>query len=140
MIDMSASCPNCGSRYLNLAHFRSVAERLSALFGNRPLRCGDCHKRFIGQTFVWRDLLYCKCPRCFRMDLNTWREEHYQARGWKAFLLHFGGHRMRCEYCRLNFVSFRDRKERFTFHRWLRHPGMPRHPSMAGAAQKPHRG
>ena len=29
-----------------------------------------------------------------------------------------GAHRWRCEYCRLNFASFRQRKEPFTFSRW----------------------
>ncbi len=117
---MSASCPNCGSRYLNLARFRSAGERFDAVLGTRPLRCGDCHTRFIGRIFVWQDLRFSKCPKCYRMDLNLWREEHYQARGWMAFLLRLGGKRMRCEYCRLNFVSLRNRKEHFTFSRWTR--------------------
>jgi hypothetical protein len=29
-----------------------------------------------------------------------------------------GATRFRCEYCRLNFASFRRRKEAFTFKRW----------------------
>ncbi len=120
MKTMSVSCPHCGSRYLNLARLRSPSERVDALFGIRPLRCGDCRTRFVARTFVWRDFLFAKCPQCFRMDLNLWQAHHYTARGWMAFLLNLGGKRMRCEYCRLNFVSLRNRKEHFTFSRWTR--------------------
>ena len=120
---MSVSCPNCGSRFINLARVRSARERFDALLGLFPLRCGDCRTRFVGRTFVWQDYLFAKCPKCFRMDLNLWFEEHLRARGWMAVKLALGGMRLRCEYCRLNFVSMRRRKEHFTFNRWTRAQG-----------------
>jgi len=54
------------------------------------------------------------------MDLNRWHEQHFRPRGWMAVLLAFGGVRLRCEYCRINFVSIRRRKYYFTFNRWTR--------------------
>lgn len=120
---MSVSCPNCGSRFINLARVRSARERFDALFGVSPLRCGDCRTRFVGRTFIWQDYLFAKCPNCFRMDLNLWYEEHLRARGWMAVKLALGGMRLRCEYCRINFVSMRRRKEHFTFNRWTRAQG-----------------
>ncbi len=115
---MPVSCPKCGSRLINLSRLRSARERIGALFGTRPLRCGDCRTRFIARTFAWRDHLFSHCPRCFRMDLNLWQPGHFHASGWMRFLLQVGGFRYRCEYCRLNFVSLRRRKERFSFKRW----------------------
>ena len=117
---MAVSCPQCGSRVINLARLHTTSEWLQSLLGTRPLRCRDCRSRFKGKTFEWSDLLFAKCPNCFRMDLNVWYKEHWRARGWMAVKLALGGMRMRCEYCRVNFVSMRRRKERFTFNRWSR--------------------
>lgn len=64
-------------------------------------------------------MAYARCPGCRRMDLNQWSLEHYQPHGWMSLKLMLGGHRFRCEYCRINFVSMRPRKERFTFRRWV---------------------
>jgi len=52
------------------------------------------------------------------MDLNTWTGKTYTPTGWTAFKVNFGAKKWRCEYCRLNFASFRPRKEVFTFSRW----------------------
>lgn len=52
------------------------------------------------------------------MDLSTWKPEDYQVSAFRLFLLHIGGRPFRCEYCRRNFVSFRWRRERFSFRRW----------------------
>jgi hypothetical protein len=53
------------------------------------------------------------------MDLNGWTGKSYTPpflmMGLKILL---GARRFRCEYCRLNFASFRRRKEAFTFKRW----------------------
>jgi hypothetical protein len=54
------------------------------------------------------------------MDLSPWNSKTYQPDTWTKFLLNLGAHRWRCEYCRLNFASFRVRKEVFTFGRWKR--------------------
>ena len=53
------------------------------------------------------------------MDLNGWTGKTYlDPPFWVALKVSFGAHRWRCEYCRLNFASFRSRKEVFTFKRW----------------------
>jgi hypothetical protein len=54
------------------------------------------------------------------MDLNRWTGESYQPKGITALKVTLGANRFRCEYCRLNFASFRKRKEVFSFHRWER--------------------
>ena len=117
---MAVSCPDCGSRYINLARFRSLSERLRALSGTRPLRCTDCKTRFTGKTVSLHDLRFAKCPRCYRMDLNVWYQEHFRAPVWMLLKIALGGRRLRCEYCRVNFVSVRLRKEHFSFNRWTR--------------------
>ena len=88
---MAVSCPDCGSRFINLARFRSVQERILAISGTRPLRCTDCKTRFAGQTFSLQDLRYAKCPGCYRMDLNVWYEQHLKPHGWMRLKLAFGG-------------------------------------------------
>jgi hypothetical protein len=52
------------------------------------------------------------------MDLGIWPESHYRLPTFRSILLQLGANPYRCEYCRYNFVSFRRRKERFSFHRW----------------------
>ena len=79
----------------------------------------DCNTRFIASTFVWRDLYCARCPICQRMDLNVWTGNTYtDPPFWVAFKVGLGAGQWRCEYCRLNFASFRNRKEVFTFKRW----------------------
>jgi hypothetical protein len=52
------------------------------------------------------------------MDLNGWTGKTYDPPILTALKVRFGAHRWRCEYCRLNFASWRPRKEIFTFSRW----------------------
>jgi hypothetical protein len=54
------------------------------------------------------------------MDLNHWRPEHWTPGWWGRMRIRFGAHRYRCEYCRVNFVSIRPQREKFTFRRWQR--------------------
>ena len=50
------------------------------------------------------------------MDLNGWTGKTYtNPPFWVALKVSFGARKWRCEYCRLNFASFRKRKEVFTF-------------------------
>jgi hypothetical protein len=116
---MSTECPRCGSRYLRPARTRDFSEWLGQLRFISPLRCQDCNKRFIGRTFVWSDLFFARCPVCLRMDLNGWTGKTYTHPPFKVALkVKLGARKWRCEYCRLNFASFRKRKEVFTFKRW----------------------
>jgi DNA-directed RNA polymerase subunit RPC12/RpoP len=118
---MSVACPNCGSRYLRPSKTRNFAEQLGLLRFKSPLRCLDCKTRFTAPTFVWSDLFYARCPMCRRMDLNGWTGNTYtDPPAWVAFKVALGARKWRCEYCRLNFASFRRRKEVFTFKRWKR--------------------
>ena len=116
---MSTECPRCGSRYLRPARTRNFTEWLGQLRFISPLRCLDCNKRFIGKTLVWDDLSFARCPVCLRMDLNGWTGKTYtDPPFWIRLKVTLGARKWRCEYCRLNFASFRDRKEVFTFKRW----------------------
>jgi hypothetical protein len=67
---------------------------------------------------VLSDLRYARCPECHRMDLNGWTGKTYKPPFFMGIKAQFGAKRWRCEYCRLNFASFRPRKEIFTFKRW----------------------
>ena len=84
-----------------------------------PLRCLDCKTRFVARTFVLSDLRYASCPKCHRMDLNGWTGKTYEPPFFMGLKVGLGAKKWRCEYCRLNFASFRPRKEVFTFKRWL---------------------
>lgn len=53
------------------------------------------------------------------MDLNSWTGKNYIPPFWVRVRIRLGAKRFRCEYCRLNFASFRPRKEVFTFQRWI---------------------
>lgn len=83
-----------------------------------PLRCMDCQTRFIAKTFEWAEIWFARCPVCHRMDLNGWTGTSYTPPFWMGWMITLGARRFRCEYCRLNFASFRRRKEAFTFSRW----------------------
>lgn len=115
---MPVACPNCGSRILRESHPRDFAEKAAKFWFVSPLRCVDCKTRFTARTFVFSDIRYARCPMCFRMDLNQWTGKNFQPPFLSRILLSLGARRWRCEYCRLNFVSFRARKEVFSFSRW----------------------
>ena len=115
---MPLACPNCGSRHLRPSHYRNSDERIKALFCISPVRCRDCRTRFVSRTVFPEEFFYARCPKCDRMDLNSWTGKNYTPRGWLKLKIILGAFRWRCEYCRLNFASFRNRKEAFTFSRW----------------------
>ena len=114
------ACPKCGSRYVRPSRTRDASEQLGFLRLKSPVRCLDCKHRFIAPMIVWSDLSYACCPACRRMDLNGWTGRTYTPPFWMGLKVTLGAHRWRCEYCRLNFASFRSRKEVFTFKRWKR--------------------
>jgi len=112
---MSVACPKCGSRFLRESRSRG-AEKIPWL--SSSLRCDDCQTRFVAKTFVISDLKWARCPCCLRMDLNGWTGKTYDPPFVVGLKVRLGAHRWRCEYCRLNFASWRPRKEIFTFSRW----------------------
>jgi endogenous inhibitor of DNA gyrase (YacG/DUF329 family) len=100
-------CPSCGSKRLRPSQQMTPVERMLELFGVVPLRCRDCDERFRSGILNARNWSYAKCPRCYRMDLTTWKREKYRINpGWKLKLA-LGAKPFRCESCRHNFVSFR---------------------------------
>lgn len=113
-------CPACGSRDLRYSKVRGWNQRLRSWFGVRPLRCRDCRTRFITRTWDLSSLKFARCPHCWRMDLNHWSLEDYHATGMQRLMMRMGAHAYRCEYCRRNFVSYRPRKEKFSFKRWAK--------------------
>ena len=72
------------------------------------------------------------------MDLNGWTGKTYTPPFFFVGLkVQFGAKKWRCEYCRLNFASFRPRKEVFTFKRWLnRQAEVDKEREQENAAQK----
>jgi DNA-directed RNA polymerase subunit RPC12/RpoP len=115
---MSLACPKCGSRFLRDAEPRNSREAMDRLRFISPLRCLDCKHRFVARTLVLSDMKYARCPNCERMDLNGWTGKTYQPGFFMGLKIRLGAKRWRCEYCRINFASFRRRKEVFTFKRW----------------------
>jgi DNA-directed RNA polymerase subunit RPC12/RpoP len=120
---MSLACPNCGSRFLRDSRPRDFREKINRLRLISPLRCLNCQTRFVSRTLIFSDLKYSRCPRCHRMDLNGWTGKTYEPPFFVRLKIYFGARRWRCEYCRINFATFRNRKEVFTFKRWKDTPG-----------------
>jgi hypothetical protein len=54
------------------------------------------------------------------MDLSLWSEKDCRISAFMALRMSLGAKPYRCEYCRINFVSFRRRHEKFTFKRWAK--------------------
>jgi hypothetical protein len=48
------------------------------------------------------------------MDLSRWSRDNYRVSFFGGLLLHLGANPYRCDYCRVNFISFRRRKERYS--------------------------
>ncbi len=115
---MEIRCPKCNSRNIRYSHLSTPRERLVSLLGVRPLRCRNCRERFVARLWDTADLPYAHCPKCLNMRLSTWSPSHYHVPAGRGFKLFFGANPYRCESCRCNFVSFRPRKEKFTFRRW----------------------
>lgn len=115
---MPVQCPKCGSRYLRDSKQKEPNEKVRRWFFEAAMRCQDCKTRFVGRTLVFGDFFFAHCPRCHRLDLNSWSGKTYVPGGWTGFKIAFGAKRWRCEYCRLNFASFRKRNEIFSFSRW----------------------
>jgi DNA-directed RNA polymerase subunit RPC12/RpoP len=115
---MTVSCPECGSRFLKTLPVRTWREKWRDLTGVSPLRCGDCGAEFVARVWDLSVLVYARCPKCLRMDLNFWTDEQYWPSSFMKLRIAWGAHRYRCEYCRHNFVSFRPLKEKFSFNRW----------------------
>ncbi len=112
---MPLTCPKCEGKRPRLSKIRGFKERLLSAFGTYPVRCEDCGHRFYDSVLRLTDILFARCPRCYRMDLSTWEMKYYNPPQWSVIKLALGARRLRCEACRCNFASFRLVKERSTF-------------------------
>jgi hypothetical protein len=54
------------------------------------------------------------------MDLALWSERGAHVGMFADLCLRLGAKPFRCEYCRINFISFRRRQEKFSFKRWAK--------------------
>jgi hypothetical protein len=68
------------------------------------------------------------------MDLSRWNKNDYRVSFFTSLALSLGGNPYRCEYCRVNFVSFRKRKERYDPQRRKQ---KRKHGESAGGARQP---
>jgi hypothetical protein len=112
---MPLTCPKCEGKRPRLSKIRGLKERVFSAFGTYPVRCEECGHRFYDSVLRLADILFARCPKCYRMDLSTWELKYYSPTQWSLIKLSLGGRRLRCEACRCNFVSFRLTKERSTF-------------------------
>lgn len=120
---MPLTCPECGGKRPRLSKSRGFKEELLRFFGVYPVRCEDCGARFSDSVWRFSEVIYARCPRCYRMDLGVWDARYYSPSLPARIKMAFGGKRFRCEACRCNFVTFRLMKERSTFRkRIVNHP------------------
>lgn len=116
-------CPSCGSRDVRTAHTRGISQRLLELAGICQLRCKRCQTRFQGSISNPTQIVYARCPKCFRMELSTWSEQYYNPKLTTRMKLRMGATPYRCEFCRCNFASFRPCRERFLWRNQGRNGG-----------------
>ncbi|MBS1873675.1 MAG: hypothetical protein JSU00_10695 [Acidobacteria bacterium] len=116
-------CPSCGARDIRVAHARGLSEHILELVGVFQLRCKRCQTRFRGSISQPSQVMYARCPKCYRMELSTWSEQYYNADFTTRCKLRLGATPYRCEFCRCNFASFRACRERFL---WRNHRGRRR--------------
>lgn len=108
---MKVVCPRCSSSRLRVLRRRGIGAFLRTLAGIEEVVCRDCGARFQESLTGASELLYAKCPRCFRTDLSSWDLRHYSPRFAIRLQLALGASRYRCDRCRVNFASFRRRQE-----------------------------
>jgi endogenous inhibitor of DNA gyrase (YacG/DUF329 family) len=110
---MTITCPECGSKDVRPSLSQTFGEQVLKVFGFYHIRCKDCDHRFRAQIWDFLNMVYARCPRCYRLDLSTWSTEYYRASSAQLLCLKLGGRRHRCAYCRVNFVGFRPAKLRY---------------------------
>ena len=100
-------CPKCGSENVRPSLKQNWIERALAAFGLEQVRCRACDERFTTGIVDLRNAIYARCPRCYRLNLGSWKLDHYHIPLLPRVLLRVGGKPRRCDACRCNFVSFR---------------------------------
>jgi hypothetical protein len=106
-------CPECGGRNIRSERTHGFREKCLAIGGFYAFFCQDCCARFLERPIELASVVYAKCPKCLRMDLSAWDAKYYRVGWWTSFRVWLGAHRWRCEPCRVNFVSWRMRREKY---------------------------
>ena len=83
------------------------------MFGYVYYRCQDCGHRYEAAILDDKMFKFAYCPRCHRMDLTSWDPEDYHTSLFTRVKLFFGASAFRCDPCRCNFTSFRQRERRY---------------------------
>jgi hypothetical protein len=110
---MRVACPHCRSKNVRESLSYSFGEHIGKWLGFLKLRCRDCDERFTQQIWDLRNLVYARCPRCYRLDLSRWDLSHYHVGAFSRLRLKIGARPHRCEACRCNFVGFRPAKLKY---------------------------
>lgn len=118
-----STCPACGTCDVRSARSHGFSEHLLEFAGIYPLRCKRCETRFRARVWSVSQVVYARCPRCFRTELSTWSEQYYNPTFGTKLKLRIGATPYRCEFCRCNFASFRACKERFSWRKYRRTHG-----------------
>lgn len=105
------ACPHCACADTRMEGASGFREHLIAPFGFYAFRCQNCYRRFLHKPLSLASIAYAKCPRCFRMDLSAWDPKRYYKGFWEQLILTLGASCWRCEPCRVNFLSFRPRRD-----------------------------
>lgn len=104
---MRLVCPRCGSQEARLINSGKFLRRLAGSLGYEYLQCKGCHHRYWKSLWFFREWIFARCPRCYRMKLGTWSTTHVRPTSWQQMAMSFGAKRVRCAACRVSFVSFR---------------------------------
>lgn len=99
-------CPRCKRESARRSRRRGLHEYLFSLAGVYPWRCRDCERRFFATLVPLRHVFYAHCPRCGNFDLERVSGEVLARRSGFAGRLLLGSP-LRCDPCRLNFVTLR---------------------------------
>ena len=101
-------CRVSGVRNTRYSHFPAripSGSTLAELVGIYNLKCKRCNTEFRGALVApVPHLVVPAVPRCYRTQLTTWDEKHYNPSTWTILKIRLGAKRYRCNICRCNFV------------------------------------
>jgi len=60
---MKPECPTCCSTNFRASTPQGLWESLRGVVGIVPIRCKDCHTRYVGRLFRPLEFFYARCPR-----------------------------------------------------------------------------
>jgi C4-type Zn-finger protein len=104
---MHVKCPECGGSHLRASRWRTPWERFIDLLGFSTMRCTDCGHRWTQSLWRIHEMIYARCPKCYRLELTNWEETYYKIPSSWRVMAGMGAKKVRCKACRYNFLSFR---------------------------------